>query len=194
MSEFGKTFDDHIRVASETAQTLEAPFEALVEACVSSIRNGGKLLFFGNGGSAADSQHIAAELSVRYVSDRKPIAAMALTTDTSVLTAAANDMGYEQVFARQVEAFGRAGDVAIGITTSGKSPNVVQGLATARKAGLVTAALTGAVTPGSNELPIVSVTDHLLAVPSNVTARIQEMHITLGHMLCAALEKRLGLV
>jgi len=185
---FGFVFDEHIRVAGETARLLEAPFEALADACAASVRSGGKLMFFGNGGSAADSQHIATELSVRFVNDRKPIAALALTTDTSVLTAAANDMGYEQVFARQVEALGRAGDVAIGFSTSGKSRNVVLALEAARRMGIVTVALTGA--DGALLTPLA---DHLLNVPSKVTARIQEMHITLGHLLCGALEERLGL-
>ncbi|PKQ02817.1 MAG: phosphoheptose isomerase, partial [Alphaproteobacteria bacterium HGW-Alphaproteobacteria-11] len=145
--------------------------------------------FFGNGGSAADAQHIAAELSVRFVKDRPAIAALALTTDTSVLTAAANDMGYEHVFERQVEALGRRGDLAIGISTSGKSPNVVLALAAARKQGLVTAALTGAEPNAMKD-----VADHLICVPSKTTARIQEMHIVIGHMLCAGIEKQLGYV
>lgn len=186
---FQKVFQDHIKVASDTAQRLEMPLMALVEACAQSVKAGGKIMFFGNGGSAADAQHIATELSVRYVGDRAPIAALALTTDTSVLTAAANDMGYEQVFARQVRALGRKGDVAIGISTSGKSPNVVLALEAAREMGLVTAALTG-----DDGRAMVALADHLLNVPSTVTARIQEMHITLGHLLCETLEKRLGLV
>jgi D-sedoheptulose 7-phosphate isomerase len=186
---FQAVFDEHIKVAGETARRLEKPLEALVEACAVSVRNGGKLMFFGNGGSAADSQHIATELSVRYVGDRAPIAALALTTDTSVLTAAANDMGYEQVFARQVQALGRPGDVAIGISTSGKSRNVVLALTAAREMGIVTAALTG-----DDGALMSNIADHLLNVPSTVTARIQEMHITLGHLLCETLEKRLGLI
>lgn len=186
---FQKTFNDHIQAASDTAKRLEMPLAALVEACALSVAAGGKLMFFGNGGSAADAQHIATELSVRYVGDRAPIAALALTTDTSVLTAAANDMGYEQVFARQVQALGRAGDVAIGISTSGKSPNVVLALDAARKMGIVTAAFTG-----NDGAKMTALADHLINVPSTVTARIQEMHITLGHLLCETLEKRLGLV
>jgi D-sedoheptulose 7-phosphate isomerase len=185
---FQTVFDDHIKVAGATAKRLEMPLAALVEACAESVLDGGKLMFFGNGGSAADSQHIATELSVRYVGDRAPIAALALTTDTSVLTAAANDMGYEQVFARQVRALGRAGDVAIGISTSGKSRNVALALEAAREMGIITAALTG--DDGAAMTPLA---DHLLNVPSTVTARIQEMHITLGHLLCETLEKRLGL-
>lgn len=186
---FRAAFDEHHKVALETAKTLEQDFAAFAAACAEAVAGGGKLLFFGNGGSAADAQHIAAELSVRYVKDRPAIAAIALTTDTSVLTAAANDLGYEQVFARQVEALGRRGDLAIGISTSGKSRNVVLGLETAKRQGLITAAFAGA----SPNL-MAGLADHILCVPSTTTARIQEMHILLGHMLCAAIETQLGYV
>ena len=186
---FRAAFDEHHKVALETAKTLEQDFAAFAAACAEAVAGGGKLLFFGNGGSAADAQHIAAELSVRYVKDRPAIAAIALTTDTSVLTAAANDLGYEQVFARQVEALGRRGDLAIGISTSGKSRNVVLGLEAAKRQGLITAAFAGA----SPNL-MAGLADHILCVPSTTTARIQEMHILLGHMLCAAIETQLGYV
>ena len=186
---FRAAFDEHHKVALETAKTLEQDFAAFAAACAEAVAGGGKLLFFGNGGSAADAQHIAAELSVRYVKDRPAIAAIALTTDTSVLTAAANDLGYEQVFARQVEALGRRGDLAIGISTSGKSRNVVLGLEAAKRQGLITAAFAGA---SPNLMAGLAV--HILCVPSTTTARIQEMHILLGHMLCAAIETQLGYV
>ena len=185
---FAAEFDEHEAVVGRARQALEAPFTALVDACRISLAAGGKLLFFGNGGSAADAQHLAAELCVRYRTERPAIAALALTTDTSVITAAGNDFGFEQIFSRQIEALGRAGDVAIGITTSGTSPNVVEALRQARSTGLVTAALTGRT---GGDLP--SLTDHCLVVPSHVTARIQEVHILLGQMLCAALEVGLGL-
>lgn len=146
-------------------------------------------MFFGNGGSAADAQHLAAELTVRYKLSRSAIAAIALSTDTSVLTAAANDLGFDQVFARQLEALGRPGDVAIAISTSCKSPNVIAALKQARSMGLVTATLGG---KGGGELA--GLADHFLVVPSDTTARIQEMHIILGQMLCGALELELGLV
>lgn len=149
---------------------------------------GGTLIFFGNGGSAADAQHLATELTVRYQSNRRAIAAIALTTDTSALTAAANDFGYETVFARQLEAIGRPGDLALGISTSGRSPNVVRALEVARERGLTAAALTG----GDGGV-LAGLADPLIVVPSHRTARIQEMHITLGQMLCGALEKELGL-
>ncbi len=156
--------------------------------CTNSIRGGGKLLFFGNGGSAADAQHLATELTVRYRKDRAPIAAIALTTDSSALTAIGNDLGFDQLFARQVRALGRKGDVALAITTSGKSPNIVLALQAAREMGVSAAAFGG---KGGGDLP--GLADPLLIVPAQATARIQEMHITLGQMLCGALEIELGL-
>ncbi len=167
---------------------MSAAFAGLVGACVKSIRGGGKLMFFGNGGSAGDAQHLATELTIRYKADRAAIAAIALTTDTSALTAAGNDLGFDKIFARQIEALGRPGDVAIAISTSGKSPNVIAALRQAKAMKLVTAALGG---KGGGDL--VGLADHLLVVPSDTTARIQEMHITLGQMLCGALEIELGL-
>lgn len=180
---------DHLEVAARTRVALREPFARLLDLAVAAIEGGGKLLFFGNGGSAGDAQHLATELAVRYVTDRAPIAAIALTTDTSALTAIGNDLGFDQLFARQVAALGRPGDLAIGITTSGKSRNVLLGLETARRLGLRTAGLGGR---GGGGLP--ACCDVALIVPSEVTARIQEMHITLGQMLCGALELRLGLV
>lgn len=185
---FDSELAQHVAVA-EATKALRAPFERVVSACVGALRNGGKLLFFGNGGSAADAQHLATELTIRYKTDRAPIAAIALTTDTSALTAAGNDMGFERIFARQIEAIGKGGDVAIGITTSGRSANVIKAFEAARAMGLATVAFTGGSGGDCGR-----VADHLLIVPSTVTARIQEMHITLGQMLCAALEIELGLV
>ena len=186
---FDAELEQHTRVAEAVRGRLAAPFAQLVEAAAAAVSGGGKILLFGNGGSAADAQHIAAELTVRYVADRDPIAAIALTTDSSALTAAGNDLGFEQVFARQVRALGRPGDLALAISTSGRSPNVLQGVRAARDQGLTTAALTGR---DGGELAALA--DTVLLVPSDVTARIQEMHITLGQMLCGALERRLGLV
>lgn len=182
-------FAEQRAVAQATSQALAAPFAALLAACVKSVRAGGKLMFFGNGGSAADAQHLATELTIRYKKDRPAIAALALTTDSSALTACANDLGFDHVFARQIEALGRPSDVALGITTSGKSPNVTLALRKAKKMGLVTAALSG---KGGGDL--LGLADHLLVVPSDTTARIQEMHITLGQILCGALEIELKLV
>ncbi|GAB4170658.1 MAG: D-sedoheptulose 7-phosphate isomerase [Thalassobaculales bacterium] len=181
-------FAEHAAVAAATERALKAEFARLVAACVGSLRGGGKLMFFGNGGSAADAQHLATELTVRYIGDRDAIPAIALTTDSSALTAIGNDFGFDRLFSRQVEALGRPGDVAIGITTSGRSPNVILALETARRLGIVPAALSG---KGGGALP--GLADPLLIVPSATTARIQEMHITLGQMLCGAIEKELGL-
>ena len=122
---------DHLAVAAATRVALGAPFARLLDLAVAAIQGGGKILFFGNGGSAADAQHLATELAVRYVADRAPIAAIALTTDTSALTAIGNDLGFEQLFTRQVAALGRPGDLAVGISTSGRSRNVLLGLAEA---------------------------------------------------------------
>ena len=185
---FNAEFAEQHDVAQKTQAALGPAFAALTGACVASLKGGGKLMFFGNGGSAADAQHLATELTVRYKADRAAIAAIALTTDTSALTAAGNDIGFERIFSRQIEALGRPGDVAIGISTSGKSPNVAAALRQARTMRIVTAALTG---KGGGDLP--GLADHVLVVPSDTTARIQEMHITLGQMLCGAIEIELGL-
>lgn len=186
---FDRELAEHRKVADAVQKELAAPFAAMRALWSKTIRGGGKILFFGNGGSAGDSQHLATELAIRYSRDRKAIAAIALTTDSSALTAAGNDLGFERIFARQIEAIGRPGDLALGITTSGRSPNVLVALKTARGMGIATAGLTGA---GPHQLA--ELCDCLIAVPSTVTARIQEMHITLGQMLCAALETDLGLV
>jgi D-sedoheptulose 7-phosphate isomerase len=148
------------------------------------LRAGGKVLAFGNGGSAADAQHLAAELVGRFLRDRPGLSAFALTTDTSVLTAVGNDMGYESVFRRQVEAHGRPGDVAVGITTSGRSPNVVLALERARERGLVTVGLTG---NGGGRLA--GRVDYLVDVPHRETARIQEVHAMVVHVLCQVVEE-----
>jgi len=185
---FAAEFIEHEHVMRATRESLEPAFTTLVRAATGTLRAGNKLLFFGNGGSAADAQHLATELTVRYKADRAPIAAIALTTDSSALTAIGNDLGFDQLFARQLRALGRPGDVAIGISTSGRSRNVILGLETAREMGLVAAALSGG---DGGALP--GIADPLLVVPSHTTARIQEMHITLGQMLCGALEIELGL-
>ncbi len=160
--------------------------EAVARRWLASLDAGGQILLAGNGGSAADAQHIAAEIVCRYRVVRPGAAAVALTTDTSVLTAIANDFGYEQVFARQVEALGRPGDVLVGFTTSGESPNVLRALETAGRQGLTTVALTGA-----RGLPAGPTVDHLLAVPDAATARVQEVHGLIGHLLCAVVEDAL---
>ncbi len=180
--------DEHLDVARATLAAVQEPFDRLLALSVEAVRGGHKLLFFGNGGSAADAQHLATELTVRFERDRAPIAALALTTDSSTLTAIGNDLGFDSLFARQIEALGNPGDVAIGITTSGRSRNVILGLEAARAGGMVAAALAGR---DGGELP--GIAEPLLIVPSNVTSRIQEMHITLGHALCLGLERALGM-
>jgi len=180
---------EHRDAFEATVRMLNRPFAEVLDVLEQGLRRGGKLLIFGNGGSAADAQHIAAELIIRYKADRPAISAIALTTDSSALTACGNDLGFEALFERQIEGLGRQNDVAVGISTSGNSANVLKGLRQARAMGLRTAGLTGG-TGGQMS----SVCDALIVVPSSVTARIQEMHITIGHMLCKALEQRLGLV
>jgi D-sedoheptulose 7-phosphate isomerase len=187
-----KFFDAELaehRALAELMAGLREPFAQALSVWTEAIQGGGKLLFFGNGGSAADAQHLAAELTVRYARDRAAIAAIALTTDGSALTAAGNDIGFGDIFARQIEALGRNGDVAIGISTSGRSENVLRALKAAQARGLKTVGLLGGDGGAAKEL-----CDVALVVPSSVTARIQEMHIMLGQMLCGALERALGLV
>jgi len=168
---------------------LRAPFAQTLSLWEASIRRGGKLLIFGNGGSAGNAQHIAAELVIRYKTDRAAIAAVALTVDVWTLTAAGNDMGFDAVFSRQVQGLGRPGDVAVGISTSGRSPNVLAALQEARRRNLATTGLIG-----GDGGPMRALCDAAIVVPSTVTARVQEMHLLVSHMLCKALEIRLGLV
>jgi D-sedoheptulose 7-phosphate isomerase len=170
------------KLASECGQVIVEAASAICEC----LRNGGKLLFFGNGGSAADAQHLAAEFVGRFVLERRPLPALALTTDTSLLTAVGNDYGFDQVFIRQIQALGQRGDVAIGITTSGNSPNVLLALKESRARGLKTIGLAGkdgGALRTAVDLPII--------VPSPITARIQECHIAIGHLLCELMEEEL---
>ena len=186
---YSAEFDEHADVVKKTRDACADGFAELLARCTQSVRHGGKIMFFGNGGSAADCQHLATELTIRYKTDRAPIAAVALTTDTSALTAGGNDLGFENIFSRQIEAIGKPGDVAIGISTSGNSENVIRALKTAQALDIVAAAL-----GGKDGGKLVGVADPLIIVPSDTTARIQEMHIMLGQMLCGALELELGLV
>lgn len=185
---FEAELNEHLEAAQAVRAALFEPFRRLVDVCAAAVRDGGKIVLFGNGGSAADAQHLATELCVRYRRERAPIAAMALTTDTSALTAIGNDLGFSALFSRQIEALCRPPDVCIGISTSGESDNVLAGLAAARGRGCVAAGLAGR--DGGRMLGLA---EPLLIVPARSTARIQEMHITLGHMLCAALEVELDL-
>lgn len=186
---YEEEWNEHHKVAEATHQALFIAFSQWVDVAAQALQQGRKLLFFGNGGSAADAQHLAAEFSVRYKANRKALSALALTTDTSTLTAIGNDFGFEHLFSRQIEAVGQAGDMAIGISTSGKSPNILKAFQQARQQGLVTVGLTGG---DGGDLP--GNADLLLKVPSQTVARIQEMHITLGQMFCGALEFRLNLI
>jgi D-sedoheptulose 7-phosphate isomerase len=167
-------------------ETETGRLASLGQQLVTSLRAGGKLLVFGNGGSAADAQHLAGELVGRFRHDRRALPALALTTDTTILTAVGNDLGFEQVFARQVEAHGRPGDIALGISTSGRSPNVLAALRLARERQLVTVGFTGA---GGGA--VAALVDHLIAVPDTDTARIQEVHGMVVHILCEWVEEAL---
>jgi D-sedoheptulose 7-phosphate isomerase len=157
--------------------------EAAAQAIIQCVRADGKVLFAGNGGSAADAQHMAGEFVSRFAFDRPGLAAVALTTDTSILTAIGNDYGYEKLFSRQVQALGRKGDVFIGYSTSGKSPNVLRAFETARELGLTCIGFTG-----NRGGPMRSLCHHLLEVPSADTPKIQEGHLVLGHVLCGLTE------
>ena len=180
-------FAEHAAVQAITADAIAEPFGRLVKACTESMKAGGKLIMFGNGGSAADAQHLAAEIVVRYSFNRRALAALALTTDSSVLTACANDFSYDDVFARQIEALARPGDVCLAFSTSGNSPNIVKALQAAKSVGAVAAAF-----GGRDGGAMKGLADPLLIVPTKVTARIQEMHILLGHSLCDLLERGLA--
>ena len=182
-----QSFEESRRVV-ETITGDPSVVEALAVAaahCVTALQAGRKILFAGNGGSAADAQHLAGELVSRFNYDRPGLAAVALNTDTAILTAIGNDYGYERVFARQVEAIGVEGDVLVAISTSGRSPNVLAAVAAARARGIVTIALCGA---GG---PLAETCDVALRMPSEQTPHIQEGHIIVGHTLCALIEQRM---
>ena len=170
------------------AAAMDAPLRQLVgeiaQAITLSMRGGGKLLIAGNGGSAADAQHLAAEFLSRYLIDRRPLPALALTTDTSVLTAVGNDYGFDQVFERQVLALGKKGDVLIGISTSGKSPNILRALDAGKQNGLVTVGFTNA--KGGD---MSSCCDIVLKAPSSKTSIVQQIHITAAHVICGIVER-----
>jgi D-sedoheptulose 7-phosphate isomerase len=178
---FDETIAVHQRVRALDHGSIVAAARAIDEAFTA----GGRLLIFGNGGSAADAQHMAAELVGRFVRERAALPALALSTDTSILTSVGNDYGYERVFARQVEALGRAGDVALGITTSGGSPNVVAALGVAKARGLKTVALTGRDGGLAG-----AASDIHINVPAESTARVQEVHGTIIHVICELIERR----
>ena len=162
---------------------LEPQINAMVDVVRNALKQGNKVLFFGNGGSASDAQHLAAEFVVRYKEQRKPYAAIALTTDTSILTAHSNDFEFDSVFNRQILALANKGDIVIGLSTSGDSPNVINGIKTASEKGCISYAFTG---DSGGQLK--DIAEQCICVPSNETARIQEGHIIIGHWLCEALD------
>ncbi len=180
-----------IRSSIEVKQSLLDQAEtiaAMAKAVADALGRGGSLLAFGNGGSAADAQHIAAELSGRFERERPPLSAEALTVNSSALTAIGNDYGFEEIFARQLQGRARPGDIALGISTSGNSPNVLSALRLAKSMGLRRLGMTGI---GGGKMASEGLCDHLLMVPSSNTARIQECHILVGHLLCGWLEREL---
>ncbi|MFH1655536.1 MAG: D-sedoheptulose 7-phosphate isomerase [Candidatus Omnitrophota bacterium] len=184
--EIARIIKESISVKEEVLKTQSDTIAKIAELAIDCLKKQNKIILFGNGGSAADSQHIAAELVGRFQKDRQSLPAIALTTNTSVLTAIGNDYGFEYVFSKQIEGLGKKGDLAIGISTSGKAKNVIEAIKKAKALGLKTVGLTGCDGAGLAESADIS-----LIVPSKVTARIQESHITIGHIICELVEKSL---
>jgi len=176
-------FLNHIQTTEATMESLGKKIELAANVCINSLKNNGKILIFGNGGSAADAQHIAAELVSRYKTERKGLGAIALTTDSSILTAIGNDYGFERVFSRQIEALANPGDIVIGISTGGTSNNVVKALEEAKKINCKTIGFSGRSGGEFN-----NICDINLVVPADDTPRIQEMHIFIGHTICHIVE------
>lgn len=174
---------EHLNIA-DSLFNITHQIETLANHCIDCINNGGKILLFGNGGSAADAQHIAAELVGKYKVDRRSLPAISLTTDTSILTSIANDFGFKNIFDRQIQAIANAGDIVIGISTSGNSHNVISGLTVAKKMKCKTISLIG-----QKNDSIVEICDEVISVPSFDTPRIQEMHILIGHILCHLIDR-----
>ena len=177
-------FSEHLKTAQATLEYITTPLEIAANLCIDTLKNGGKILIFGNGGSAADAQHIAAELVGRYKVERKGLPAIALTTDTSALTSIGNDYGYARVFDRQVEALANKGDLVIGISTGGNSDNVISALKLAKGMGCKTIGLSGRDGGEMNDVCNVN-----LVVPAEDTPRIQEMHIVIGHTICHLIDQ-----
>ncbi len=177
---------ESIQVKEEILRSQIGQIVEIADLMIDCLKKDGKVIVFGNGGSASDSQHIAAELVGRFKKDRSALAGIALTTNTSVLTSLANDYGYDVVFSRQIEALGKKNDVVLGISTSGKARNVALGIKQAKKMGIKTVALSG-----GDGGEIVKLADVSLLVPSKVTARIQEAHITIAHIICEMIEQEL---
>lgn len=180
-------FSEHTDVLKKTHEQISKNIEISADMIANSLKSSGTIFWCGNGGSAADSQHIAAEFVGRFKKDRRPLRSIALTTDTSVLTCVANDYSYEEIFSRQLNALGREGDVLVAITTSGQSENIKQALIQAHKMGIKTIGLLG-----KNGGVCKDYSDVSLIVPSDTTARIQEVHILIEHLLCELVEQKLG--
>ncbi len=181
-----KRFKESSEVKTRFLKENLPQFLDVIKLISHTFEAGNKLFFFGNGGSAADAQHLAAEFVNRYVMDRPPLPAIALTTDTSILTSVSNDIAFNEIFAKQLRALGKEGDVAIGITTSGNSPNIIKAFEVAKEMGIKTVALTG-----NDGGTAVNMADFSLIVPSSSTPRIQETHILIGHILCEMVENYL---
>ena len=181
-------FNEHVNVLKETHTIIAENIELSADIIAKSLASGGTIFWCGNGGSAADSQHIAAEFVGRFKKDRRPLRSIALTTDTSILTCVANDYSYEEIFSRQLNALGRDGDVLVAITTSGKSENIKQALIQAQNMKIKTIGLLGKKGGDCKDYSDIS-----LIVPSDITARIQETHILIEHLLCELVEHKLGL-
>lgn len=180
---------DNTRIIMESILAdveLLSNIELAAEACIKSLRDGGKIMLAGNGGSAADAQHIAGELVSRFAFDRPGLPSVALTTDTSILTAIGNDYGYDKLFERQVQAQGKLGDIFIGYSTSGSSPNIIKALEKSREMGVFSIGFTG-----NRKGPMVSLCDLVLEVPSADTPKIQEGHLVLGHIICGLIENEI---
>jgi len=179
--------EENIQVQQDLAKNTPGKIEAMVDLILAAYRSGGKIIFCGNGGSAADAQHLAAELVGRFKLERRALPAIALNTNTSILTALGNDYGYDTVFSRQVEALANKNDIVIGLSTSGNSPNVIKAIEAAKTIGAKTIGLTG-----GNGGQLAKLADLAITVPSDNTPRIQEAHITIGHIVCELVERELA--
>ncbi len=182
---YKKELLEHIKIGEQLLGNFEN-FEKISKLCINSLKNGGKILFCGNGGSASDSQHLASELTGRFMKNRNPLAAISLTTDTSAITAISNDLGYENIFSRQIKALGKENDCLIAISTSGNSENILNAVKQAKIQGIKTVAFSG-----NDGGSLLSLCDLAFIIPSDSTARIQEFHIWLGHMLCSVIENEM---
>ena len=185
---FYSQIKEHELVISKIKESIKENFLNVVEICYQAVKNKKKIIFFGNGGSASDAQHLSTELTVRFSKDRKSIPALSLVTDTSTITAIGNDLGFDYLFSRQLEALGSPGDVVIGISTSGRSRNVLKGLEYAKNNKMKSIIFTGKYTK-----LVEKITHEIISIPATNTSRIQESHILIGQMICNGLEFRLGL-